>query len=171
MSKRTGFSLIELLAVTVLLSLLGVCGLVMIRYTLIGPQVGSTVASLQIFDSSARVQARSGEQVQLVIDCRSNTIEWTRGSNPSNVVHRVPLVETGLQLRSLWLQGRREPQSLGRISYSSAGTTKSFALCLVDRKQARHWRLFLGLTGEMIPIQDDQLDRLTSILATEKGTL
>lgn len=167
--KKKAFSLIELLAVTVILSLVGACGIVMIRFALVGPQVGATIASLQILDSSARIQARRGEQVQMLIDCGNNRIDLIRGSPGLSVLGSLPLSETGLQVQSLWLQGRREPQSHGRISYNTAGTTASFAVCLVDRKRTPHWRLFLGLTGEMIPIRGDQIGRLQAILATEGG--
>lgn len=154
--SKLGFTLIEMMAVLLLLSLLAGAAVVGFAAPLRAARARQAVEQVGASDASARQAARrSGRDVELIIDLseqqliRRESREDTRGTLRTSLPagFRIDQIRTGERV-----------VSAGTISIrcSPQGLSRTYALRLVG-PEFDQWLLVAGLSGQMKALNDESL--------------
>lgn len=151
-SARTGFTLVELTAVIILLSLIAGAATVVFRepYRLAKRQ--ATIDRLIFIDQHVRRRA-ARHPGELVLDLKTRTATWESRADDEPDVQ----LASSLVIDRIWTlrsgEQRRKPT---RIRFQTNGTAETYAVrTSVDNTGAR-WLLFIGLTGQHLEIGNDR---------------
>lgn len=151
MQVRTGYTLLELMIVVTLMAL--VVGTASVK--LVAPyrmaQADSILERIQSVDRLARRVAKR-KRDKLTLQATDNTLFLSdrRGVRlPSSVIPLRPHFEL---IRFRQLGGDNDQV----VEFNGRGQSPTYAIELSDRIEDRHWILFLGLTGEAIPLDSER---------------
>jgi prepilin-type N-terminal cleavage/methylation domain-containing protein len=157
MQRRRGFTLIEMMAVIVVIGLLSTGAVISFSRPLAASRARNSIDQVKSLDSSARQFARTfGKPVEIVFDLSNQTIARRERDQ---IVFQTTL-SRGVRIEEVRFATRSE--SIGEVSIesSSAGLSRSYAVHLVG-PQLDQWLIFAGLSGQVTVINDvSQLDTI-----------
>lgn len=161
MRRRSGFTLIELAAVMVLVAILAATVGISLRGRVTKLRLETIANRLENLDRQTRDLARRQRQpMRLRIDTTSGTVEQGFASQTAPL-KRVRVGEQ-VDIDQLWLpRGRRSGS--GDILISAAGQSSTYALRLSSESGQRAWLLVCGLSGQVVRVESDEA--IQSLLA------
>ena len=145
MRRRFGFTLVELLAVVVLMSLLSAAATVMVRLPLAKARREHSIAQLRVLDSIARDRAQRGELVRLEFDTHQRIARLIDHKHRELLS---PVVMGTTQDIVVVVGAGERSDSRRHISYDQFGTSRTFAIRVGPPKGTNGWLLILGMTGQ-----------------------
>jgi len=164
MTRRRAFSMIELLAVLVILSLLGSFIAVSVSGALHQRDLDDVRKSVIHIDRLLRWHARDlGRETVLEIDIDTQTLTVLWPTEPSAfrdetaIVAQLHLPEE-VELERLWINGSARDRGAGsamRVRCTAEGLAESYALGIKDMNGMTLHLLFAGLTGEVVEMEDE----------------
>ena len=151
-----GFSLVELIAVLLIISI--VAGAVMLRVQ--GPlhstQMRDVIDQVRNFDLPTRSYALEQDRpVHLVVDLAAGELSRTdtQGTQLLGEPLKLPL---GCRIARLLVRGEDVSTGSIAIGFSRLGLSPSYAVLLEGPGNRRQWILVAGLSGEIVEIDDEQ---------------
>lgn len=167
MRHVTGFTLIEVAAVVLLMALLAVAAGLSLsgRYRQVAME--RVVQQLVHQDRLARQQARlTGRSVQLVFDLDQAKV--TRSNAHDTQPAQPWSLPPGYRLIKIFLLGRSVDQGQIAVSYSQRGWSPSYILWLSGPENQSTRLLIIGLSGQVMEVTDEgQLKALCEALAMQ----
>lgn len=167
--SRIGFSMIEMLAVTVVLGLLSTAAGLSLRSVHRHASFEQTVAGVIDFQHSARLMARRfGQKSRLTIDPTRLGLTWIDAAG--RLTQPAPLeLPVGCQLQPLTIADPQSGDDADAIAISSSGRSRSYALCVRGPEAAQQqWMVISGLTGQITRVENDK--QAKDILAALRQT-
>jgi len=154
--RRSGFSLLELIAVLAIVSLM--CSVTV--YCLSGPyqqarkqHVLERIAQL---DEQLRTATRRfGHPGELAILFRDGAIETRHGSRGTESTQRIVL-PADLTLDQVRTAVREENYGRIAIPFTTEGNSPTYALRIKSRDRPPEWFLFAGTTGQVIHVKNER---------------
>lgn len=170
LSRRRGFTLVELLAVVSLMALLSGAALVSVRFPIQKASRQAMVERIRFLDSTARKLARSGDRVTLFLDPSQGIIELEtvrqtgilRSEIPPGVQLKIREIES--QRGAVGSRGDGDWQEDGTVvRYDRHGTSFDYAVEVSDRTDHGDWLVVFGLTGQtvVVPTEKDVWEVVT----------
>ena len=152
---RAAFTLVEVVAVLVLLALLGVAGAVSLRSALQDAAVADAAAELRRQDQLLRDYAvRTGRLAQLELDGSRRRVGCVDAAT-GQAVGRSWEMPRGLDVRWVVASTRGVPGDVTSIECSTRGQTPSYAVRLEGPGPKRQQWLVAGLTGQINVLRDE----------------
>jgi prepilin-type N-terminal cleavage/methylation domain-containing protein len=145
--SRPAFTLIELVAVIVVVSL--VSAAVIIRWSAVHHPaiVESTIQKLQFVDQHMRRFARSrGQACGIEFNCEHNRICKIYGEEQTALAS----IGGTIRLDDIDCGGERPSSKTVLVPFSRIGTTPTYGLHLVGPGQRETWLVFAGISGKLI---------------------
>lgn len=147
---RTGFTLLEVLLVCVLLGIVSGVVLWSVRGRITAARLSQACEQLEGADQLARRVARnSAERVTLRFRGTDNQIEIRRGERRQKLL-RLP---GGISLSGVRF-GRRASRRRGDLEVSRLGQSASYAVALRTEADTERWLVISGLSGQSIIARD-----------------
>lgn len=148
-SVRHGFTIVELIAVLVLLSLVAGTVVFSLRGNVANSRAELAIEKLQLVDRQLRDSAsRSGRASSLRFDVsRGKVARSVRGARDLVIEDDIPV----LRFRSKDLDADGGQVA---VQFLPDGTSPTYAVCLRQNGQARKWIIFAGLTGQALVTSD-----------------
>ncbi len=160
----SGFTLVELSVVLVLVSLLSGTAAMMVRMPLAEAQRQQSVSQVQALDSLARRHARGGNEIVMEFD-RSTHVVRVVDSKKRGTISQMSLAGN-LQIVGFRIN-RNEGITKQAITYDRFGTSASFAVAIGREGSEPKWLLVLGTTGQAY--LDETKETVDAILARERN--
>ena len=163
MKPRPAFTLIELIAVIVLLGIISTAAALTFRSSLQSASSTDAIGQIKYLDSSARQRARRFNQpVEVVFDVTNSTLSRREGSKRNDESFTAALPR-GFSIDQINIAGHSTFNGVASVNCSPAGLTPSYAIHLIG-PNFDQWLLFAGLSGQMIVIDNEEtvLDILAS---------
>jgi len=164
---RDAFSLVELIAVLVIVSLVAAS----VSLRLSGPvrraAMDDLAGRLAAFDRRARVSARRHDRdMQMAFDLSRGEVSWAAVGDAGGTSHTArgasPVaMPRGCRLAALVVAGgasaagRKTTVGRAVVRVSRRGLSPTYAVCIETQRGERTWLLAAGLTGEVTRIDDD----------------
>lgn len=168
---RGAFTLVEMMVVLLIMAILsaGVC------LSLAGPErqarVEDIVGQIQHYDAMARTQARqSNRPLRLVVNISRNRIDCLPFEGEP--ISQPLALPDHIRIKRILLQDRQVLSGTGEVALtcSTLGVTPSYGLTLEEAAGGRHVIFFLGLTGQMLRVDERfQSDEVFKQLAHPAG--
>lgn len=164
--RQPGFTLIEVIAVLVIVALLSGLAATVVLRTRQKVSRESVVERVVAYERAARAFAkRHGEPLRLVFT--EETLEQAfadeETQTPPMPTLRVP---KGYELQLLRPDGMEEDEA---IEVSAEGRSRTYALRLRSESEADRWVVFAGLTGEPRVIEDEaEVDSILAVLSAPR---
>jgi prepilin-type N-terminal cleavage/methylation domain-containing protein len=150
-----GFTLIEVLAVLVILSVIAAAAVYTVRFPIQTARMDLAVQQLTLLDNQIRQHAqRFGHVAQLTIDLDQATLYWTETAGDRLMAHSHRL--EGARLDRFASATRRADRGRVMIAYRTNGETPSYAVRLRSGRGPSKWLLFVGLTGQTVQVDDER---------------
>ena len=149
--SRDGFTLVELLAVIVLLSLITATAALAVRLPMLKAQREHSLAQLQSLDALARDRSRRGQAVRLEIDTEQKTARLLDAKNREWAAPTLLGIH-GDKVRIVGVDGRGDSKTL--IEFDQFGTSLSYAVQIGQNADDSKWLLFLGVTGQSYVLEN-----------------
>ena len=167
MKPRRAFTLIELLAVIVLLGIISTAAALTFRSSLQAANSTEAINQARYLDSTARQRAqRFNQPVELIFDVTNGTISRREGSKRNDESFTASLPR-GFSIDQINIAGNSIFNGAATINCSSTGLTPSYAVHLIG-PNFDQWLLFAGLSGQITFIRDEET--IQDILApTRRG--
>ena len=151
--SRSGFTLVELTTVVILLALIAGIATVVFRDPYRKARHQATIDRLEFIDPHVRrvAKKRPGE---LVFDLSKGTATWQeRDTGP---VSESVTLASGLLIDEIWtLAGGTQSSGEVTVSFHPNGTSGTYAVRTSVNDIAVRWLLFVGMTGQQMEIGDD----------------
>jgi prepilin-type N-terminal cleavage/methylation domain-containing protein len=161
---RPAFTLIELVAVIVLLGIISTAAALTFRSSLQSATSTDAIGQIKYLDSTARQRARRFNQpVEVVFDVTSSTLSRREGSKRNDESFTAALPR-GFSIDQINIAGHSTFNGDASITCSPAGLTPSYAIHLIG-PNFDQWLLFAGLSGQMTLINHEEtvLDILAAV--------
>lgn len=151
--KKRGFTLIEL---TVVLLILGIVAAA-VTLKMAGPvsrmKLQDVVERVRQFDSHTRSYARQNDKaLRVEIDLAENSI--FRFDEITGQIGRELELPSGFNIEECRTITRQKSTDTTLLKYSSQGVSRSYALKLADKLHSK-WILIIGLSGEVVELEDE----------------
>lgn len=163
-ATRHAFTLVEIVAVLLLVAVLGATVTVSLNATRRASRLQDAVERLKDYDGAARERARSsGRAMRLRFETGTARVQRVDASTgwPEG-----PTLEFdgAVAVERVWTAS--DGAASGDVVCSSRGQTDSYAVLLAGPSDARQWILFAGLTGEARLLKNDaQVEEIFKLLA------
>ncbi len=152
---RTGYTLIELIAVVTLLSLVSATITVSFRRPLLEARFSSFCETLLGIDDRARSAAMASEvSGQIVFDLKNQAVKSSR-SNDGSLFWQTIYVPDGLRLVALRTRHGRVSDDSVVLPVSISGATATYALNVTSTAKSR-WIIVFGGTGQSWEVEDEK---------------
>lgn len=159
-SSDSGFTLLELIVVVVIIALLSSLVIVSLSGTLGQYELGLAAESIERFDARARREARrDNAPVMALIERGGSRIQiQSRKDRHSSVRLPGKVIVKQVRIRRRVIAGRQL-----ELQYSAAGTSPTFAI-EIERGNVTRWLLVLGMSGQVVALdREEQVDEILSI--------
>jgi prepilin-type N-terminal cleavage/methylation domain-containing protein len=155
--RARGFTLIEMMAVIIIIALLSTAAALSFSHTLAAARAREAFGQVQSLDASARQFARRwGRTIQIVLDLSNRTLA-RRERNVNTFVTSLP---SGCRIDEVRMSSRRESVGEVSIECSANGLSRTYAVHVVG-PQLDQWLVFAGLSGQVTKVNDvSQLDAI-----------
>ena len=154
MKKPSAFTLIELLAVIVLLGIISTAAALTFRSSIQSASSTDAINQLKYLDSTARQRAqRFNQPVELIFDLTNATISRREGSKRNDESFTASLPR-GFSIDQINIAGNSIFNGEARVQCSPTALTPSYAVHLIG-PNFDQWLLFAGLSGQMTLIKDE----------------
>jgi prepilin-type N-terminal cleavage/methylation domain-containing protein len=152
--QASGFTLIELVAVLVILGLVAAS----VTLRLQGPLARATMSDLtgevQAFDARSRHLARTQDRpVRIEVDLAAGEVRRT-DPETREALGSTLTVPPGYTVTRVLTAGEDAGAGQATIHVSRQGRSASYALCLTDAEGRRAWIVTAGLSGESTVLHD-----------------
>lgn len=155
MKTRFAFTLIELLAVIVLLGIISTAAALTFRSSIQSASSTDAVAQIKYLDSTARQRAqRFNQPVELIFDLTNSTLSRREGSKRNDESFTAALPR-GFAIDQINIAGNSIFNGEASVRCSTTGLTPSYAIHLIG-PNFDQWLLFAGLSGQMTLINDEE---------------
>jgi prepilin-type N-terminal cleavage/methylation domain-containing protein len=152
---RRGFTLVELLAVLVLLAILAGSAALSLRGPYRAAQLENALESAALADNQVRDYARRcGKPAQIVVRIETGAIAGVTAADGFVDVARFRTHVACLD--EVIVGGRRSDCGETAIPVSPRGWTPTYALRFQMSKGGHRWLAFLGVTGQTLRIDDER---------------
>ena len=154
MKKATGFTLIEL---TVVLLIMGIIAAI-VTLKISGPvsqvKLQDVAERIKQFDIHTRSYARQhGKALRVDVDLSKNCI--SRWDNAGNQLGQPLKLPSNFSIEKCQVASQQQVRNATLLKYSSQGMTHSYAIKLADKSQSK-WIFIIGLTGELVELENEQ---------------
>lgn len=157
---RSGFTLIELVVVVVVMGILSCLAVITLGGTTDRYQLSRATETIELFDARARRDARRlGEPIVATIQ-RSRNQLMVSGDRAADARFRLPQsVEiTQIRMRRRVVAGRDV-----EIPFNRQGVCPTYAV-QIQRGKLRRWVVVLGLSGQVVALNDQgEVDEILSL--------
>jgi prepilin-type N-terminal cleavage/methylation domain-containing protein len=155
LSHRHAFTLIELTVVLALAALIVTVAVVKLHEPYRKARLEGTLERIMLFERQVRNYAIGHNRAGILrIDTRPSTLEFVISDrNPDSL--RFPL-DDELTIDRIFTADGKSSHTRAEIHMSGGGTTSSYALSVQDAAGERRWLLFLGITGQVIKIDEER---------------
>lgn len=155
MKTSRAFTLIELLAVIVLLGIISTAAALTFRSSLQSASSTEAVAQFKYLDSTSRQRAqRFNQPVELIFDTSNGTISRREGSKRNDESFTASLPR-GFSIDAINVAGNSIFNGEASITCSPTGLTPSYAIHLIG-PNFDQWLLFAGLSGQVTLVKDEE---------------
>jgi prepilin-type N-terminal cleavage/methylation domain-containing protein len=164
MPRVRGFTLIEMVAVVLLMALLAVAATLSLTGRFRQVAMKEVIDQLARQDQLVRQQSRqSGQPMHLVLNLSDG---WARRQDTQEVKSAQPWsLPAGYRVLKIFLLGQETNQGEVAIPYSPKGLSPSYILWLSGPNEQQRQILVTGLTGQVLEVGDErQLKILCSAL-------
>ena len=145
--RRIGFTLIEVVAVIVVLSILSTITAVALGPTLDRQRLSQAIEKLEWFDAKARRSAQANRStVSAKIDPSKNRLVIQTSNQQEDVSLRLP---SNVEISKVQLAGKPSSTRSESIQVSPSGYSTSYAV-LLKRGELSKWVLVLGGSGQVV---------------------
>ena len=155
--RNAGFTLIELMAVLLLLGLIAAGVSVSLASSHRRAQMSDVVGQVVQYDTLARATAREqGAPMRVRVSLQSSTLsreiveDARRGERASSLV-----LPPGYSVGQVRVGTTRTSFGQTSIAVSSLGQTADYAI-RIDGKDQRQWVMFVGLSGQNVLLDSDR---------------
>ena len=125
------------------------------------------IDQLSLADASARSIARSTDtEATLEISIATGSLTQTDGSNRTVLIH----LPGDVKIERIRTAGATTDFGAMTIAFSSRGCSGSYAIRLASSTGEKQWIIFAGLTGQMLKVNDDQIDAILQNISTGPDT-
>jgi prepilin-type N-terminal cleavage/methylation domain-containing protein len=168
---RAGFSLLEVLAVIVVLALLASVVAVSLASRWRQVRMQDLVERMITFDRQGRQMAvRFNQPMVLRFDLYEGTIRRLEAESGREMEVSPLRLGGGWRLREVRIGTHRQEYGTVEVTVSSRGYSASHALLLTGPQDERQWLLFPGLGGKAMTVDDeDQIEAIFEWLAGSAG--
>lgn len=150
--RSSAFTLVEIVAVLLLVGLLTAIVTTSLSAMVKTESLESCMTELTYWDHLARQDAiRTGRGVSLVYDVPHQTITIQDRDT------RKPIRQTHLNWRWALAEVKNQAQNTNEIKFNSHGFTQPYAVKFSKPDMADQWLLMLGLTGESVVINQEEI--------------
>ena len=146
-SVRSGFTLIELIAVIVVLAIITSLAVMSFGGTIDRYKMVQAIETLEMFDAAARREARRAEQPLTA------TINASRGELTIGITDRTFRLPSRVEITD-FRTSRSGSRGLVRLPIASDGSSPTYAVQLT-RGKIKRWFMVLGVSGQVVPIENE----------------
>lgn len=171
-ATRGAFTLVEVVAVLLLVAVLGATVTVSLNATRRASRLQDAVERLKDYDAAARDRARSsGRAMRLAFGTTSSRlqrVDATTGRPEGATIE----FDRGVTVERVWIASEEGAAAAtsGDVVCSSLGQTDSYAVLLLSANAARQWVVFAGLTGEVRLLKNDvEVEEIFKLLAPDRN--
>ncbi len=152
--RHKAFTLIELVAVLVLVGLMASVATLSLRSAYHGSQMRDVISRIAAFDQMVRASARSTDKAGVIhIDPGHGTLEYTGREGHLNTLSPV-LLPAGYQFKGIQIGGVPQTALVHKLPCSTNGQTPSYTLSLIGPKEQQRLLVFAGLTGQITEFEN-----------------
>jgi prepilin-type N-terminal cleavage/methylation domain-containing protein len=155
-----GFTLIELVGVLSIMALLAGTASLELNGSRHKGDLADAIGQLQSADQNARTLARSGDQpVTLSISIADGSIRRSSG----DVVTTPGYLPSDIKIARVRQAGTAIDFGSAAITIRPRGLSVSYAVELVCSDGDRQWIVFSGISGQMLKVDDENLDAILQL--------
>lgn len=162
--RERGFSLIEMLAVLLILALIAGTVAISLGGAAQRARLEDAVSRFTHYERSTRERAQAqGESLQLVFELKTGRVE--RVTENSQKVNGRPLdLPQGFEIQQMWTREERILDGEVGMLYGSNGCTASYAVMISGLDGQATWIVVAGLSGQFL--EADNVEEVQAILGT-----
>lgn len=167
--KRAGFTLIEIVAVLLIVALLAGLGIASLRGLRNSATIESVTRQIMDYDRSARLLAeRQGEAIDLVVQVEGMRQEHLADARRSGPLHSPLVLPKGFAIRDVWIAAR-EGNGNRAVGIGREGRSRSYGFRLEAPAGENRWMVVSGATGQQ-QVSDHAMQsrEIQTILAQER---
>lgn len=165
--RDRGFTLIELMAVLLILSVVLAAATLRVQGPLSQSRMANAVDKVSFFDAMARQYAVAQDvSLRMVFDLDEGTFYRTDAEGTERLGAAMAL-PAGFEIAKVRI-GREEQTGTVEVPLSRKGFSPSYALMISGPDGATKWLLFAGLTDRMMEL-DDEKDVEAVLAKTSSG--
>jgi prepilin-type N-terminal cleavage/methylation domain-containing protein len=158
--SRRGFSLVELMAVLLIMGIIAGAVALRIQNPLRKARMADVMGSLEQLDRSTRHAARQqGQAMRVLFDHAAGTVRRTDDQGRPAGSGEVVLPD-GYAVEHLLVAGQDITTGAAVVRCTPMGVTPTYAL-LLNAGGRRQWIIVAGLTGQFVQAQDEREARQT----------
>jgi len=163
--RSRAFTLIEAVAVLVLIGLMASVGALSLRGAYRGSQMKDVVSRIKALDRSARSLAQiSGKPGVIRVDRARGAVSYTEEKGKHSGLMPVVLPK-GYRFTDVKISAGMAPTGTDRIICTAEGQTPTYVISLTGLNKQTRLLVFAGMTGQITELEDNvriDLDKLLS---------
>lgn len=146
---RTGFTLLELMVVLVIVGLLTAVAVVRLQAPYRAARLEDSLSRIEFIDSQTRAHARAFAQDSTIVFQLDSGRIYSQKSTETDAKRFEFVLPASLRIRHVMTPQLEVDHSQAQIKVSARGATRSYAICIQAADDTQRWLLFSGLTGQV----------------------
>lgn len=147
-TAESGFSLVELVTVLLILALAATATATFMRWPLAKAMAENSISRIAEMDSLARAMGHADRDIVLAIDCVKQTIAIKHSSTGSRSTIKMITFDKPI-LKSVLVQGDSSPRSRAEVAVYRSSITSSYAVKFASPNARQEWICISGFTGQV----------------------